>query len=119
MPFTSAALVVGGLGLVGVPATVGFVSKWYLVQAALERGQWPVAALVLIGSLIALAYVGRVIEALYFHPGDGNSEVREAPWPLLVPTWLFIAGSLYFGIHTELTVGVAERAAATLLESAR
>jgi multicomponent Na+:H+ antiporter subunit D len=119
MPFTTAALVVGGLGLVGIPVTAGFVSKWYLVQAALERGLWPVAALVLIGSLIALAYVGRVIEAAYFHAGDGAPEVREAPWPLLVPTWLLIAGSIYFGIHTDLTVGVAERAAAALLGGVR
>ena len=63
MPFTMAAVVIGGLGLVGVPITSGFVSKWYLVQGAFEEGLWPVALFVLVGSLIALAYVGRVIEA--------------------------------------------------------
>ena len=115
MPLTTAAIVVGGLGLVGVPVTSGFVSKWYLVQGALEAGLWPVALFVLIGSLIALAYVGRVIEAAYFRaPPPGAAAVDEAPWAMQLATWLLIAGSLYFGLHTELTVGVAERAAAAL-----
>ena len=33
-----AAVVLGGLSLIGVPLTAGFVSKWYLVLAAVERG---------------------------------------------------------------------------------
>ena len=43
MPLTMAAFVVGGLSLIGVPVTAGFVSKWYLVSAALEArcgGRW-------------------------------------------------------------------------------
>jgi multicomponent Na+:H+ antiporter subunit D len=119
MPFTMAALVIGGLGLVGIPGTSGFVSKWYLIQAALEADLWPVALLILLGSLLALVYVGRVIEAAYFRaPAPEASAPREAPWQMLVPTWILIAASIYFGVHTEITVGVAERAAATLLGSA-
>ena len=119
MPFTMAALVIGGLGLVGIPGTSGFVSKWYLIQAALEADLWPVALLILLGSLLALVYVGRVIEAAYFRaPAPEAAVPREAPWQMLVPTWILIAASIYFGVHTEITVGVAERAAATLLGSA-
>lgn len=119
MPLTSALVVIGGLGLVGVPATSGFVSKWYLVQGALEAGLWPVALFVLFGSLLALAYVGRFVEAAYFHPPPpGAGAVREAPWAMQLSTVLLITGSLYFGLHTELTVGVAGRAATALLGAA-
>lgn len=114
MPFTAAALVIGGLGLVGVPMTSGFISKWYLVQAAFEADLWPVAILILIGSMVALAYVGRIIEAAYFRKATGPS-VAEAPWSMLVPTWLLIGASIYFGLHTSLTVDVAETAARSLL----
>ncbi|HUU72582.1 MAG TPA: monovalent cation/H+ antiporter subunit D family protein, partial [Burkholderiales bacterium] len=38
MPVTAAGLVIGGLSLIGVPGTVGFISKWYLVMGAIERG---------------------------------------------------------------------------------
>src|SRR5690606_14556685 len=38
MPFTMAAFVVAGLSLIGIPGTAGFISKWYLVLAAVEGG---------------------------------------------------------------------------------
>ena len=95
------------------------MSKWYLVQAAFEEGLWPVALFVLAGSLIALAYVGRVIEAAYFRAAPADAEpVQEAPWAMQLSTWAMIAGSIYFGLHTDLTVGIAERAAAVLLGGA-
>jgi multicomponent Na+:H+ antiporter subunit D len=121
MPLTMFAFVLGGLSLVGVPLTVGFISKWYLVQAALERDDfqgWILAAVVLVGSLLALVYVWRVVEAAYFKPGpEGAAEaaVEEAPLSMLIPTWVLIGASIYFGIDTTLTVGVARRAAALLI----
>ncbi|HBC56132.1 MAG TPA: cation:proton antiporter, partial [Gammaproteobacteria bacterium] len=68
MPLTMAAVVVGGLSLIGTPLTVGFISKWYLVLAAIEQGWWPLAFVVLFGSLLALIYVWRIVETAYFQP---------------------------------------------------
>jgi multicomponent Na+:H+ antiporter subunit D len=117
MPWTMMAIVVGGLSLIGVPLTVGFVSKWYLVLAALEQGLWPVAFLVLLGSLLAVIYVWKLVEAAYFQkPEEGAVAVKEAPLSLLIPTWILIGASIYFGIDTTLTVGAAEAAATGLLE---
>lgn len=115
MPWTMAAFVVGGLSLVGVPLTVGFVSKWYLILGALERGWWPVAVLVLLTSLLALVYVWRVVEAAYFREFPGEEETREAPWTLLGPTWALVALNLYFGIDAARTVGIARQAAEALM----
>ncbi len=115
MPWTMAAFVVGGLSLIGVPLTVGFVSKWYLVQAALEQGMWPVAGVVLLGSLLALMYVWKVIEVAYFREADPELGISEAPLSLLAPTWVLVLGNLYFGINASDSVGVATRAAEMLL----
>lgn len=115
MPWTMAAFVGGGLSLIGVPLTAGFVSKWYLVVGALEVGLWLVAAVVLLGSLLAVIYVWRVVEIAYFKPFNGNDAVREAPLALLAPTWLLILANFYFGIDTDLTVDVARQAALQLL----
>ncbi len=115
MPWTFGAIVVGGLSLIGVPGTAGFVSKWYLVLAALEQQAWIVVAIILIGSLLAVVYIGKIVEALYFKPAtDTNSEVKEAPFMLLLPTWILVLANIYFGFDTDLTVGVAERAAQAL-----
>ncbi len=115
MPWTMAAFVVGGLSLIGVPLTVGFISKWYLVQAALEQGMWPVAGVVLLGSLLALMYVWKVVEVAYFREADPELEISEAPLSLLAPTWVLVLGNLYFGINASDSVGIATRAAEVLL----
>ncbi|WP_200251229.1 proton-conducting transporter membrane subunit [Thiococcus pfennigii] len=115
MPWTLAAFVVGGLSLIGVPLTVGFVSKWYLILAAIEAGWWPVAALILIASLLAVLYIWRVVEVAYFRPRPAGAEaVTEVPLALLAPTWALVLANLYFGLDTRLTVGLAETAAAGL-----
>ncbi len=116
MPWTMAAFVGAGLSLIGVPLTVGFVSKWYLVLGALERGLWPVAVAILLSSLLALVYIWRVVEVAYFQaPAEGAVPVREAPLGLLVPLWLLVGATVFFGIFTGASAGVAEQAAEQLL----
>ncbi len=116
MPWTSMSFVLGGLSLIGVPLTVGFVSKWYLVSAAVAEGRWPVAFLVVFGSLLAIAYIWRVVETLYFQkPSETALTVKEAPLPFLLPIWLLIIGNLYFGIDTRLPVVITAEAAMTLM----
>ena len=118
MPLTMAAIVVGGLSLIGVPLTVGFVSKWYLVVAALEKGWWPVAGLVLLGSLLAVVYVWRIVETAYFKaplaPIAGKERVKEAPMAFLLPVWMLVSANVYFGLDTRLSVEIATAAAQSL-----
>ncbi len=116
MPLTMAAVVGGGLSLIGMPLTVGFISKWYLVVGAMERGWWPIVIVLLITSLMAMIYIWRIVEVAYFRPlGDANRDVREAPLSLLVPTWILVAANFYFGINSAFTTGVARSAAHGLM----
>jgi multicomponent Na+:H+ antiporter subunit D len=114
MPLTFWAFVLGGLSLIGVPLTVGFVSKWHLILAALELGWWPVVVVILLGSMLAVVYVGRVIEAGFF--GEAKDPARqEAPLGMLIPLWILVLANIWLGIDTRLTVDVAEAAAAQLM----
>ena len=116
MPLTSAGIVVCGLSLVGVPGTAGFVSKWYLVLAALEKGQWWLVFLVLASSLLALVYVWRFVEAAYLRPPrKDTADAAETPWSMLLPAALLVAATVYFGLDTRFTVGSASQAAALML----
>jgi len=115
MPLTMAAIVIGGLSLIGVPLTVGFVSKWYLLTALVEQGWWPIAVLILLGSMLAVVYVWRVIEVAYFkEPLEQNIKVKEAPVSFLIPIWTLVIANIYFGIDTRLSVQVAQAAAQSL-----
>jgi multicomponent Na+:H+ antiporter subunit D len=116
MPLTYLGFVVGGLGLIGVPLTAGFVSKWYLVLGAIENGAWLVVAMILASSLLAVIYVWRVVEVGFFEEPDPDApEITEAPMSMLIPTWIMLGASVFFGITSDTTAGVALEAARQLL----
>lgn len=116
MPLTMAALVVAGLGLIGVPGTAGFVSKWYLVSAAVEEGWWWLGFLIVGSSLLALLYVGRIVEVAYFRQPQGTvAEAKEAPPEMILGAWLLAGAVIYFGLDPHLTAGLAQDTATALL----
>ena len=120
MPWTAAAIVVCGLSLIGVPGTAGFVSKWMLITAVLGQGSWGwlLVAVIVISSLMAVVYVWRMVEALYFGEADdtGTTAVRqEAPLQLLAVTWLVAALNIVFGLYPHLPVTLSEQAAVLLM----
>ena len=65
-PVTAGAFAVLALSMVGVPPAVGFVGKWYIAIGAVESGLWPVAATILVSTVLTLAYFARLIERMYF-----------------------------------------------------
>jgi len=67
-PFLAGGLAVLGLGLVGVPPTVGFVGKWYVALGSVEAGLWPLVAVIFVSTVLTLLYVGQLLERLYFQP---------------------------------------------------
>ena len=113
MPLTFLAFAIGGVGMIGVPLTAGFVSKWYLVLGALEAGLWWVALIVLFASLLAVMYVWRVIEVGWFRDPPDDAP-QEAPLSLLVPAWVMIGASVVFGIWTGPMLHIAGKAAQML-----
>ena len=116
MPLTAFGIVLGGLSLIGVPGTAGFISKWYLVLAAIEKGQWWLVMAILASSLLAVIYVWRFVEVAYFRPPPAGSEARcEAGPGLLLPAGLMVAAVIWFGLNTTFTVGTVSAAAARLM----
>ena len=119
MPYTTWAFILSGLSLIGVPLTVGFVSKWYLLQASFAAGHWYAGFLIVASSLIAVLYVGRIVELMLLREpaeeGPYAISAKDAPLSMLIPMWLLVAANIYFGLNTELTGGVASRAAEALM----
>jgi len=122
MPYTTWALIISGLSLIGVPLTVGFVSKWYLLTAAFSAGHWYAGFLIVASSLIALVYVGRIVEMMLLRePAESGPyavAAKDAPLSMLIPMWVLVAANVYFGVRTELTGGLATRAAEILMTMA-
>lgn len=119
MPVTVTAFIVSGASLIGVPLTAGFISKFSLASAAVEKGWWFVVALVMFSSLMAIIYIFRAAEVMLFDKPDtpvaADRQYDEAPLSMLIPMWLMIATSLYFGINGSQTLEIAASAASKLL----
>ncbi|PHR94345.1 MAG: cation:proton antiporter [Robiginitomaculum sp.] len=118
MPLTMAAFTIAGLSLIGVPGTVGFVSKLALARAAAENGWWWAIGVIVVTSILAIVYIGRLIEQAYFHEppnqGGGTLAKNEAPLIMLIPLWILAISALVFGINAEWTTSLARTAADVL-----
>lgn len=69
-PWLAAVFSLMLLSLAGIPLTMGFVGKFYVVAASIDASLWALLALVIVGSAIGLYYYLRVLVALYMDPDD-------------------------------------------------
>ena len=124
-PWTMAAFVAASLSLIGMPGTAGFISKWYLISAAIEQGPlgMVLVTVIVVSSLMALAYIWRVVEPAYFQSSETSSSAgtpaasaREGAisW-LAAVTWIAVAANFYFGLQPALPLSLAADAAGLLL----
>jgi len=67
-PWLAFALAVCMLSLLGFPGTAGFIGKWYILVAATGTGQLPLAAILVLTSVISAGYYLPVIMAMYMQP---------------------------------------------------
>ena len=121
MPLTMAAFTIASLSLIGIPGTVGFISKWYLLMAVLDQASilGTVAAIsIIVGSLLSVIYMWRIVEVAYFGaPEEPTDQQKDPPWPTLLTLWILSGLCILFGLATNLTVGMAHFAAQSLLSA--
>ncbi len=107
MPFTVAMLVIAGLSLIGVPLTAGFISKWFLIDAVIAKDLWLLVVLVVFSSILAVVYIWKIVEVAYFKEGDTVIHDRPVPYTTYAALMIFTAACIYFGLQTDVSVGVA------------
>ncbi|MFC7068252.1 monovalent cation/H+ antiporter subunit D family protein [Halobaculum lipolyticum] len=73
MPVAAGAFGVLVLAMVGVPPAVGFLGKWYIVLGTLEAGAWGLTAVILLSTLLTLAYFARLLERMYFRDSPAGT----------------------------------------------
>jgi multicomponent Na+:H+ antiporter subunit D len=95
------------------------VSKVNLASAAADAGWLWAVGVIMVSSILALIYIGRVLLLAYFQspPKVNGVEVarNEAPIAMLIPMWFLALSSIFIGIKSDAVVGAATRAAEFLL----
>ncbi len=124
-PLVAFCFVILSLGIIGIPPTNGFVSKFLICLAAVEAGYSILAVIAIVSSIITAAYFFRVIQIFYSEPVQvdeklANTKVtentlfRENPfrlWPIGILTVL----SLVLGIIPSLGISLFKPAIKILL----
>lgn len=90
MPFTFFAFLLGSLSIIGIPPLGGTWSKWLLALAAADAGHLIVVGVLMISSLLNIAYLLSIVGRAFFLPpraGDVATKpgIREAPLACVVP----------------------------------
>ena len=101
LPVTLFAFALSGMTLMGLPPSGGFLAKWLLIDAALEHGQWWLAAVAIAGGLLAAVYVFRVLRQAFVVPPLGERRhVAHRALPLLEWTaFVLAAASVLLGLR--------------------
>lgn len=68
MPFTFGAFLIGALSIIGLPPLGGSWSKWYLLMGAADTGQLVMIAVLIISSLLNVAYLLPIVGRGFFAP---------------------------------------------------
>lgn len=110
MPFTMVAFSIGVLGMLGVPPSGGFITKWYLVMGSMEAGSLIVLFVLLTSTLLNAAYFLPIVYTAFFnrppeeHGGHGHGhdeEIKENPY-IVVPLLITAIGSVVLGFCPDI-----------------
>lgn len=111
MPVTLWCYTIVSLGLIGIPPTSGFISKWYLATGALETGipifSWLGPVVLLVSALLTAGYLLPITMKGFF-PGEGYDASRflgKEPSLLMRVPLLALAGlTLAVGLFPNVLV---------------
>ena len=117
-PLSMGIFTVGALSIIGIPPSCGFFSKWYLLGAGVESGNWVYVAALIISSFVSAVIFFRIFEIACFgnnpeaahHGHDSHDEttensesktIHEAPISMLIPGITVAAMILLLGIFNQ------------------
>jgi NADH-quinone oxidoreductase subunit N len=124
-PALALAMTVVCLSLIGIPLTVGFFGKLFLIRPALSAGMYWLVIVVVVNAAISAGYYLRIIGTMFLRPAP-EEEPRTEPaptkggFPIMASIALSVAATLLFGAILPTTNVLSRQAlAATHLEGGR
>lgn len=132
-PLLAWPLTISMLALAGLPATVGFIGKLYLIEALVEGDYTWLAVLIAVGTMISLAYYLRVVAAMWMRPegepaavpviagagpeADPIDPQAHRRWYIAGPAVLAAAATVFFGVIPQPLVELSEYAGFSLFSA--
>ena len=96
LPLTAAAFAIAGVSIMGIPPSGGFIGKWLLLESAMTQGRWDLAAVMILGGLMAAAYIFKVI-GYTFIPAQITHEAQSVSASMQWSALLLAIGAMLLG----------------------
>lgn len=109
MPFTMGAFALASLSMIGAPPVAGFVTKWYLLNGALEIRNIPILIVLVASTILNAGYFVPITIRAFFEGKKerwSRTDIQEAPLTMVVPLVLASLISLVIGIFPDFFVGM-------------
>lgn len=122
-PAITFAFIIASLGMIGIPPTNGFVSKWLICLAAVEAGHAVLAVIILMASAVTAVYYFRVIQILFSGPPkqnpvlihEGGQMIHGGNFFRIWTIYILVAGCLLLGLVPALGISMVKPAVSLLL----
>ena len=105
------------LSLIGIPLTMGFIGKFYLLLAGVESTLWILSLALITGSAIGLYYYLRVIVSMFspLEQQQGREKVRAVPFMGSLALGALLIALLLWGVYPQGLIQMIRLAVAGLL----
>ena len=110
MPLTMGAFLVASLSIVGLPLLGGMWSKWYLALGTIEAGQYALLAVLMLSSLLSVAYLLPIPVRAFVKRGPAaGGGIAEAPRPCVLAIAITAAGCFALFWYAERWLRLMEQ----------
>lgn len=112
-PVLAISLSVMMLSFAGIPLTLGFIGKFYLLAAGVMSSQWWLVATVVVGSAMGLYYYLRVAVIIFYHDDEGHTAASYSKDCNPLATGAIVVSGLivlFFGIYPQPLIDLVQLA---------
>jgi len=115
MPLTFACALVGGLGLIGVPLTGGFVSKWLIYKTLIAEGHPFLALAALVGTWGAILYIYKLLHNVFLGQlPERYAHMERPPLSMKLPLVVLGAAVVFMGVLPGIPLRAVNAVVASL-----
>jgi NADH-quinone oxidoreductase subunit N len=113
-PALAAALTVFLLSLGGLPPMAGFVGKWYVFSAAVRSGNYGLAIIGVLTSVVAVFFYLRIVVSMYMADTEGKADAVRLPRAAVAALVITVLLTFYLGILPGRIIDLAAASISTI-----
>ena len=107
MPVTFAAYLTAIIALAGIPPTNGFISKWVIYQALIDKGYIFLSVAAFFGSIGSFLYVFKPLSTVFLGQlKPEHADIKEVPFLMQIPMYIMMGLMLLFGVLPGIQMNI-------------